>query len=557
MRAAIYARYSSENQREASLEDQERLCRQEADRLGYTVTKVYQDAALSGQLNEDQRPGFQAMLVDAKSKAFDVLIVDDASRLSRDTADALRVLKRLEFWGVGFVARADGIDTTTNGKGSRLLYGIKSAMNEEFIRDLAAKTHRGLEGRARNGFSPGGLPYGYRSEPVYDAERRIIGYKKVVFEPEAEIVRRIFRLYVGDEDSKPCSSRTIVRMLNREGIAPPGARWKNKTVRQATTWSYTCIIGHRRLGKGILNNRLYIGKAAWNRSQWQRDPDSKKYRYRVRPAEEWVEVDIPELRIVPQDLWERAQKRVVVAAMTNGAESKRGIGKYLLSGFLRCGVCGGSYIKTNQGYRCGNHRNRGPEVCTNRRGVTVEKLDRSVIAAIRTKLYTPENLGKIIEYVRDELMVLARQEAKADRDVPDQAKALRDVEREIENIKAAVKLGKATESLLTMLEDAERRRKALVAGREVPRRDDVQARLERVLRGLPARVQACLADLERLLSVEQVAHGRAILGSLVSEIRIHPDGTADISGDLHGVLSLVSRDRDFTRWLGEEDSNPR
>src|SRR5439155_5144423 len=160
MKAAVYVRYSSENQRAASLEDQEVECRREAGRLGYEVTKVYKDAALSGQLNEDQRPGFQAMQEAAKRHEFDVLIVDDTSRLSRDQADALRALKRFEFWGVGLIARTDGVNTIQNPKSSRLLFGVKSAFSEEFLRDLAEKTHRGLEGRARNGFSPGGLPYG-------------------------------------------------------------------------------------------------------------------------------------------------------------------------------------------------------------------------------------------------------------------------------------------------------------------------------------------------------------------------------------------------------------
>ena len=256
VRAAIYARYSSENQREASLEDQERLCRQEADRLGYTVTRVYKDAALSGQLGEDRRPGLQAMLAAARRGEFDIVIVDDASRLSRDAGDALKIQERLRFAGVGLVARADGINTLQNPKNSELVFGIKSIINREFLRDLGEKTWRGLEGRVRSGLSPGGLPYGYRSEPVCDAQGRVTGYRRVVHEPEAEVVRRIFRLYVGDEGGQPHSARQIAVLLNEAGVAPPGARWKNKTVRQATTWSYTAIIGHRRLGKGILNNPL-------------------------------------------------------------------------------------------------------------------------------------------------------------------------------------------------------------------------------------------------------------------------------------------------------------
>ncbi len=551
MRAGIYVRYSSENQREASLEDQERLCRQEAERLGYVVTKVYSDRALSGQLGEDQRPGFAAMQEAAKRREFDVLIVDDASRLSRNAGDALKIQERMRYLGIGLVARSDGINTVQNPKNSELVFGIKSVMNQEFIRDLREKVWRGLEGRARAGFSAGGLPYGYRSEPVHEGGR-IVGYRRTVYEPEAKVVRRIFRLFVGDEDGQRHSSRQIVKLLNAEGVSPPGARWRNRTIRQAKTWSYTAIVGHRRLGTGILNNRLYIGKAVWNRSQWMHDPDTGAHcRSRIRPAEEWVELDMPDLRIVPQELWEKAQARAVTASVTHGAESRRNVGKYLLSGFVKCGTCGGNYIKATGSYRCGQHRNRGEVACTNTRGITVAKLDRAVIAAIREHLYTPENLRRIIEYVRDELMALAKQEAKP----ADQTKALREVEQEIDHIKAAVKLGKATENLLEMLEDAENRRKVLGGDQDAPRREDTQASLERVLADLPARVQACLEDLERLLRVQQVERGRVLLSSLITEIRIHPDGTAEVCGDLQGVLSLVSREK-FTLVVAPRGFEP-
>jgi DNA invertase Pin-like site-specific DNA recombinase len=219
MKAAIYVRYSSENQREASLEDQERLCRREAARLGYTVTKVYKDAALSGQLGEDQRPGFQAIMEAAKRRAFDVLIVDDASRLSRNAGDAMKIQERLRFLGLGLVARADGINSVANPENSGLVFGIKSVMNQEFLRDLGVKTWRGLEGRVRNGFSPGGLSYAYRSEPVTDSRGRIIGYRREIYEPEAKVVRRIFRLYAGGH-----STKEIARLLTAEDIRPPGAR---------------------------------------------------------------------------------------------------------------------------------------------------------------------------------------------------------------------------------------------------------------------------------------------------------------------------------------------
>lgn len=218
MRAAIYTRYSSENQRETSLEDQERLCRQEAEHLGYTVTKVYKDAALSGQLGEDQRPGFQAVMDAAKRREFDVLIADDASRLSRNAGDALKIQERLRFLGIGLVARSDGINTVTNPKNSELVFGIKSVINREFLRDLGEKTWRGLEGRARAGLNPGGLPYGYRSEPVYDGQKNINGYKRTVYEPEA----------------RSCAASSGSTSAIRAGSPIPPARLPSGSTRKAS-----------------------------------------------------------------------------------------------------------------------------------------------------------------------------------------------------------------------------------------------------------------------------------------------------------------------------------
>ncbi len=528
MRAAIYARYSSDSQRESSLVDQIRVCRQEAERLGYKVAEVFEDAALSGQLNENHRPGSQAMMDAAKGKAFDVLIVDDLSRLSRDTGDALRTLRRLEFWGVGLVARADGVDTVRNPKSSRLLFGVKSAFNEEFLRDLAEKVHRGMEGRVRVGLSPGGLPYGYRSEPIVDDRGRVTGHRRVIHPEEAKVVTRIFGLYADGR-----SPRAIAIALNEEGIAPPGSRWANRTTRQAKTWSYSAIVGHRRLGKGIINNGLYVGKLVWNKSRWLRDPDSRKYTYRARSKNEWVEVDVPELRIIPQDLWDRVQMRLTLRdGVAGGVRNRNNIGHYLLSGFVKCAVCSGAFTKNNRSYRCANHRNRGDRACDNTRGVMAERLERIIVTALRERLYTSENLKVIIERVRDELLERAKQETRPDRS-GERAKELRAVEREVENIKQAVRLGKATGSLLEMLEDAERRRSALLAGRDSPEHhDDLRARLEKVLNELPQRVKEHLDNLETLLARDQVDRGKEVLAALGTEVLIGPDGVAEIRGDL-------------------------
>ena len=152
MRAAIYARYSSENQKEASLEDQVRYCKRLVEDRGWTIAKTYTDRALSGAT--PLRPGYQDLLADARSGQFDVVVAEGLDRLSRDQETIAAFFKQVRFAGVSIVTRAEG-------EISELHVGLKGTMNALFLKDLAIKTHRGLEGRIRAGRSAGGRAYGY------------------------------------------------------------------------------------------------------------------------------------------------------------------------------------------------------------------------------------------------------------------------------------------------------------------------------------------------------------------------------------------------------------
>ena len=153
-------------------------------------------------------------------------------------------------------------------------------------------------------------------------------------------------------------------------------------------------------------------------------------------------------------------------------------------------------------------------------------------------------------------MGLAKRETQAGRaGAQDRTRQVVEVEQEIRHIQEAVKIGKATASLLIMLEDAEQRREALQAGQEALRPQDTQAKLARVLADLPDRVAACLEDLESLLRQGHIEAGKQILSNLRTEILIAPDGTVEIRGDLRGALRLVTPKRgaeSMSRWLGEE-----
>jgi site-specific DNA recombinase len=139
IRAAIYARYSSDRSRDASIEDQVRVCREHADRHGWTVVEILQDAAISGA--SSFRPAYQTLLEHARSHRFDIVVAEALDRLSRDQSDVAGLYKQLNFAGIQISTVSEGL------------------VNELHV---AAKTHRGLRGRVEAGKSGGGLSYGYQ-----------------------------------------------------------------------------------------------------------------------------------------------------------------------------------------------------------------------------------------------------------------------------------------------------------------------------------------------------------------------------------------------------------
>src|SRR5262249_60787419 len=204
MRAVIYARYSSENQREASIEDQVRDCKALIERQGWMLSATYTDHAVSGLIR--MRPGYQKLLEDARANQFQIVIAEALDRLSRDQEDVAALYKHLNFAGVTLITLAEG-------EISELHVGLKGTMNALFIKDLAQKVRRGLEGRVRQGRSAGGLCYGYDVVREHDERGEPRDGARQINAEEAAVVGRIFR-----EFSAGRSPRAIAIGLNAEGI---------------------------------------------------------------------------------------------------------------------------------------------------------------------------------------------------------------------------------------------------------------------------------------------------------------------------------------------------
>jgi site-specific DNA recombinase len=163
MRAAVYARFSSENQREQSIQDQLRVCKQFASREGIEVLEdhIYFDEAQSGSLRA--RPGLEALKKAAEDKQFDVVLVDDSSRLSRDNQHFNTLLCLFQYWGISLISVSDGLDMREEH--AKVAYQFRGIINELYLTDLRKKTHRGQMGQVLRGFSVGAHGYGYTTVP--------------------------------------------------------------------------------------------------------------------------------------------------------------------------------------------------------------------------------------------------------------------------------------------------------------------------------------------------------------------------------------------------------
>ncbi|MDP3379559.1 MAG: recombinase family protein, partial [Brevundimonas sp.] len=348
-------------------------------------------------------------------------------RLSRDQEHIAGLHKRMRFLGVEIFTKAEGPI-------SEMHVGLGGTMSAIFLRHLAEKTHRGLEGRVKQGKSAGGISYGYRldRQPLPDGTHTT--GDRVIDPGEAAIVRRIFTEY-----DRGLSARSIAIGLNRDGIAPPRSGGKG-----SGTWSFSTISGNWQRGTGILNNSLYVGKLVWNRQHFIKDPDSGKRQARMNPSSDWITEEVPHLRIIEDALWTRVKQRqgaIREDILTERAEDpgapkiERGHRpRYLLSGLLTCGCCGAGYIMiSDTRYGCSAARNRG--TCTNRKTIARKDVETRVLNGLQSRLMHPDLIREYITTWQQE-MQKERLESLAARG--EQERRLAKVLRDIENIVTAI-----------------------------------------------------------------------------------------------------------------------
>ena len=401
MKGVIYARYSSDNQRDESIEGQIRENRAYAERKGIEIVGTYIDRAYSART--DKRPEFQRMIKDSAKRKFDVVIVWKLDRFARNRFDSAKYKAALKKNDVKVISATEPISDDPTGI---LVEGLLEANAEYYSANLAENVNRGMEENALKGIFNGGVvPLGY----TLDYE------KHFQIDPiTAPAVLEMFTMYA---DGTPM--KQIADYLNAIGIR--SARGTPVNINGVTR---------------MLHNRKYIGE----------------YRF-----QETVMPDaIP--AIIPQELFDRVQERL---ALTKKAPAKnKAEDEYLLTTKLICGECermmvgesGTSHTgETYRYYKCiGVKKHLGCK----KKSVKKDWIEGLVLTYIRQVIFDDAFIEKLADRIMEEF-------GKENVVLPVLRKNLAQTERGIENMLNAIQAGIYTSSTKQRLEDLERQRQEL------------------------------------------------------------------------------------------------
>jgi len=517
MRAVIYARYSSDNQRDASIEDQVRICRAHIEKLGAELIATYTDHAISGSTR--LRPGYQKLLEDARTGAFDIVVAEALDRISRDQEDVAGCYKLLSFANVK-------INTISEGQITELHVGLKGTMNALFLKDLALKTHRGLEGRVKAGRSAGGRAFGYKIKRHFDHDGEPIAGLRKIDPAEAGVVRRIFQMFVAGT-----SPNNIAKILNAEGIpGPDGRRWAETTIR-----------GHEIRRTGILRNDLYRGEIVWNKQRYVKDPSTGKRVARPNPRSDWIRQSEPELRIVDETVWTKVQEqlgaigtspRVQKAKAKKFWENRRP--RHLLTGIAVCGKCGGPLASIGKDYLTCSRSHRLHD-CDNKRSLRRSHLEKAVLGALRDNLMRPEHVAEFVEAYHAEMNAKAAT-VSAEREVAE--RQLVRTKKQIETIIDSIADGYRTDGMKERLEDLETRQKTLARqlAQPLPSTIRLHPALPQLYRDKVQRLAECLS--EPAIRDEAIT----LLRQLIEAVTVLPTGAGwevEVKGEIGRMTNLA------------------
>lgn len=425
--AVIYARYSSHNQRDVSIEQQVEACRKHAAELGLTVTATYEDRAISGKT--DKRPSFQRMMRDAEQHKFAYVLAWKSNRIGRNMMQALVNESRLVDCGVKVFYAEEDFDDNAAGR-----FALRSMMNvnQFYIENMAEDVKRGLYDNAKKGLVNGSLPLGYK---------RGADGKPEIDEPKAAIVREIYTRVAAGE-----LFASIADDLNARGI---------KTAR---------------------------GRE-WNKGSFHVLCHNDRYRGIYMYGDIRIPGGMP--RIISDELFYDAQEAYGMKKDNRYGRARHGAENYLLTGKLYCGHCGGYMVgisgtsKTGEMhyyYACQKHR---LEHTCEKKAIRRDVIENAVARAIMMYCLDDET----IDFIVDSTIAYFKQK---DHELHIEAmeNELAAVQQAISNLMKAIEAGIITPTTRTRLLDLEEQQSKLSAKINTAKAERVEINRDDLIAGL-------------------------------------------------------------------------
>ena len=494
--AFVYARFSSERQREESIDAQLRAIREYCQRENILIVQEFCDRAKSA--TTDRRPAFQAMIDATAMQRVDYVIVHKLDRFSRNRFDAAYYRRELKRNGVKLLSVLEHFDDTPE---SVILESLLDGMSEYYSRNLAREVKKGMRESALQCKHVGGRPpYGFTLNP--DRTYRI--------DPEtADNVRMMFRMYA---DGK--SYADILRALEGQRTGS-GAFFGKNSISE------------------ILRNEKYRGVYVFNRAA-EKDADGRRNNHASKDPADVIRIENGCPRLVSDETWNAVQKR-----LHDNTRNAAGTAKhvYLLSGLLYCGKCGAPM----HGATCKAGRNRTEYsyyACTARSRTrrcdmprfSARVLEDAVLDAVERLLHvTDEEIAYIYELVKNVLPDQTAQIRKLQRKRDDLQRRLRNLVR-VASESPTPTIGAEIRAIETQIQSLS----AQIAN--TPRRTDLPT-----LRDVTAFCRQKL-DIRKKEPTEQ----KILLRRLIEKIIVHPNDDLEIAFKLAvvntnggGVLSVL------------------
>ena len=412
IRAVVYARFSSTNQRSESIDAQKRACYKYISEKGYTPVGDYVDEALTG--TNLLRPGFQKLLEDSQKGMFDTVIVHKYDRLSRSVYDTLDVQQQLARYGIRVESVIEPFNDSPEGQLQQI---VQLGVSQYYSANLAREVVKGLKENAYKAMHNGGIPpYGFDVDPETK--------KYIINEHEASGIRIMFEKII-----QGWSYRELAEYLNLLGY-----RTKIGNKFSANSSFYD-----------LLTNPKYKGEYVFNRSVSKPKQIGMKRSHRKNKNEEEI-IRIPNgvPAIVDEETFELVQKLLKQRRRSKGQHKAKEV--YLLTGLVECAECGSAYHGSSRiggrnkskyvSYRCSKRKKlENPCKC---KEINKTLLDEFVVNQLYTTLLNQTNLEQLLEEVN---VKLKQKYADMDQDLPKLQKQLDEVNQKISNLVQAIAMG--------------------------------------------------------------------------------------------------------------------